>query len=64
MSAGPDIDILLDLNFNGRTEGFLEILREVRDLGLFWVEIDTLDPKALAYIPAPTARIRSRPARR
>lgn len=48
--AGPDIDILLDLNFNGKTEGFLSLLREIEDLDLFWVEIDTLDPKALAYI--------------
>lgn len=50
--AGPDVDILLDLNFNARTEGYLQILRETRDLDLFWVEIDTLDPKALAFIRA------------
>ncbi|MDO9526310.1 MAG: mandelate racemase/muconate lactonizing enzyme family protein [Gemmobacter sp.] len=50
--AGPDVDILLDLNFNARTEGFVKILRETRDLDLFWVELDTLDPKALAYIRA------------
>jgi galactonate dehydratase len=49
-STGPDVDILLDLNFNARTEGFLKILRETADLDLFWVEIDTLDPQALAYI--------------
>lgn len=54
-SAGPDIDILLDLNFNARTEGYVELLREIRDLDLFWVEIDTLDPKALAYIRANSA---------
>ncbi|GHF59066.1 mandelate racemase/muconate lactonizing enzyme family protein [Seohaeicola zhoushanensis] len=48
--AGPDIDILLDLNFNGKTEGYLSFLREIEDLDLFWVEIDTLDPRALAYI--------------
>jgi len=50
--AGPDIDILLDLNFNARTDGYLEILRETRDLDLFWIELDTLDPKALAHIRA------------
>lgn len=50
--AGADMDILLDLNFNARTEGYLKILRETRDLDLFWVELDTLDPKALAYIRA------------
>lgn len=53
-SAGPDIDILLDLNFNGKTEGYLKLLREIDDLDLFWVEIDTLDPKALAYIRSQT----------
>jgi L-alanine-DL-glutamate epimerase-like enolase superfamily enzyme len=51
-AAGPDIDILLDLNFNGRTEGYLKLLRETSDLDLLWVELDTLDPKALAYIRA------------
>lgn len=51
-AAGPDIDILLDLNFNGRTEGFVKILRETSDLDLFWVEIDTLDPQALALMRA------------
>jgi galactonate dehydratase len=48
--AGPGIDILLDLNFNGKTDGYVKMLREIADLDLFWVEIDTLDPKALAYI--------------
>jgi galactonate dehydratase len=48
--AGPEIDILLDLNFNAKTEGFLRILREIADLGLFWVEIDSYSPEALGYI--------------
>lgn len=50
--AGPGVDVLLDLNFNARTEGFLQVLREVEDLGLFWVEIDTRSPKALAWLRA------------
>ncbi len=48
--AGPDIDILLDLNFNCSTEGYLKIIREIRDLDIFWVEIDTRNPKAMAHI--------------
>jgi L-alanine-DL-glutamate epimerase-like enolase superfamily enzyme len=48
--AGPDIDILLDLNFNAKTEGFLKILRAIAHLDLFWVEIDSFVPEALAYI--------------
>ncbi|HEV2358996.1 MAG TPA: mandelate racemase/muconate lactonizing enzyme family protein [bacterium] len=53
--AGPDIEILLDLNFNAKTAGYLEILSDVADLDLSWVEIDTYSPKALAYIRARSA---------
>ena len=48
--AGPEIDILLDLNFNCATEGYLKILRELRDFDLFWVEIDSRNPRALSLI--------------
>jgi len=48
--AGPDVDILLDLNFNCATEGYVKILRAIADLDLFWVEIDSYNPEALAYI--------------
>jgi L-alanine-DL-glutamate epimerase-like enolase superfamily enzyme len=48
--AGPDMDILIDLNFNAKTEGYLKILREIEDLDLFWVEIDCPSAQALAYV--------------
>lgn len=48
--AGPDVDILLDLNFNAKTEGLLQIVRELEDLDLFWIEIDTPSPEALATV--------------
>ena len=48
--AGPDVDILLDLNFNAKTEGYLRILREIADLDMFWIEIDSYSPEALGYI--------------
>lgn len=48
--AGPGVDILLDLNFNAATEGYLKILRALADFELFWVEIDSRSPEALAYI--------------
>ena len=48
--AGPDIDLLLDLNFHAKTEGFLKILREIADLDMFWVEIDSFSAEALAYV--------------
>jgi L-alanine-DL-glutamate epimerase-like enolase superfamily enzyme len=53
--AGPDIDILLDLNFNAKTEGYLKILRAIAEHDMFWIEIDTLAPKALAYLRSQSA---------
>ena len=67
--AGPDVDILLDLNFNAKTEGYLKILRAIADLDMFWVEIDSYSPEALGYIrrqsPHPDLIVRdaARPAR-
>ncbi|MDQ3810515.1 MAG: mandelate racemase/muconate lactonizing enzyme family protein [Chloroflexota bacterium] len=48
--AGVDMDILVDLNFNFRTEGFLNVARAMEPFDLFWVEIDTRTPAALRYI--------------
>lgn len=48
--AGPDVGILLDANFNTRTEGYLRLVRELADLDLFWFELDILDARALAHI--------------
>ncbi len=48
--TGPNVDILLDLNFNAKTEGYLKILRAIAHLDLFWVEIDTFNPQALGHI--------------
>ena len=47
---GPDLGLLLDLNFNAKTEGYLKILREIADIDMFWVEIDSYSPEALGYI--------------
>lgn len=48
--AGQDMDILVDLNFNYKTEGFLKMARAMQPFDLFWVEIDTRDPRALRYV--------------
>jgi galactonate dehydratase len=48
--TGPDVDLLLDLNFNAKTEGYLKILKAIADFDMFWVEIDTYSPEALGYI--------------
>jgi L-alanine-DL-glutamate epimerase-like enolase superfamily enzyme len=52
--AGPDVDILVDLNFNFKTDGFLKVARALEPFDIFWVEIDTRDPKALHYIRSRT----------
>jgi galactonate dehydratase len=48
--AGTEMDLLLDLNFNAKTEGYLKILREIADFDMFWVEIDSYSAAALAHI--------------
>ena len=48
--AGADMDILVDLNFNYKTEGFLKVARAMEPFDLFWVEMDTRNPDALRYI--------------
>jgi len=48
--AGDDMDILIDFNFNAKPEGLLKFLRATQDLDLFWVEMDTHNPKAQAYV--------------
>ena len=48
--AGEDMDILLDLNFNFRTAGVLEVLRALADFDLFWLEYDNDAADALRYI--------------
>ncbi len=48
--AGPEMDILVDLNFNFKTEGFLKVARALEPFDIFWVEIDTREPRALRYI--------------
>jgi galactonate dehydratase len=48
--AGPDMDLLLDLNFNAKSEGYLRILRSLSDFDMFWIEIDSYSPQALGHI--------------
>ena len=48
--AGPGMDLLLDLNFNAKTEGYVKILRAIADFDMFWVEIDSYSAPALAHI--------------
>lgn len=49
-AVGPEVELMLDLNFNFRTEGFVRLGRALDGLDLAWLELDTLEPGALAYV--------------
>ncbi|MFN8633405.1 MAG: mandelate racemase/muconate lactonizing enzyme family protein [Chloroflexota bacterium] len=48
--TGPDIDILVDLNYNYKTEGYLKMARAMEEFDLFWVELDMRNARAMRYI--------------
>jgi L-alanine-DL-glutamate epimerase-like enolase superfamily enzyme len=48
--TGKDVEFLLDLNFNFKTEGYIRLVRALERHRLMWVEIDSFDPRALALI--------------
>ncbi len=49
-ALGNDVDLILDLNFNFKTEGFIKIGRMLEKYNLLWLEMDTYDPRALRHI--------------
>ena len=53
--TGPDFDILVDLNFNFKTEGFLKMAHAMEEFKLYWVELDTRSPQALSHIRRQTS---------
>jgi L-alanine-DL-glutamate epimerase-like enolase superfamily enzyme len=59
--AGPEMGIMLDLNFHFKTEGFCRMAEAVADADLAWLEIDTNVPEALTLIrgraPCPLASL-------
>lgn len=48
--AGDEVGILLDLNYNVRTEGMRRILDLAREHDLFWIEYDNDSPDALRHL--------------
>lgn len=49
-AVGNKIGIILDLNFNFKTEGYIKIGKMLEKFGLLWLEIDSYDPEALLQI--------------
>ncbi|MDP3795156.1 MAG: mandelate racemase/muconate lactonizing enzyme family protein [bacterium] len=48
--AGDAVEIMLDLNFNFKTEGYIRLARHLEPFDLAWLEIDSYDPRALRDI--------------
>ena len=45
---GPETGLMLDLNFNQRTDGFIKVARAVEPYALTWLEIHGQAPEAVA----------------
>lgn len=57
--TGPDVGIMLDLNFHFRAEGFRRVGEALADAALTWLELDIHDPLSLKLLrrdfPCPLA---------
>ena len=49
-AVGPKVGVAIDLNYNFRTEGAIQIARLLQPFRLQWIEYDTWDPRALLQI--------------
>jgi galactonate dehydratase len=52
--AGPQVRLIVDLNFNYKPEGFRRLARKLEPFELMWLEMDLYEPKALGLIRAST----------
>jgi L-alanine-DL-glutamate epimerase-like enolase superfamily enzyme len=46
----PETGLILDLNFNFKPEGIVQVAQALSHLNLLWLELDCYDPQALRYI--------------
>jgi len=53
--GGPSLGIMMDLNFNYKTEGYLRIAKAVEPVNMNWLEMDTHDAPSLALIRRSTS---------
>ena len=49
-TLGEEFDIILDLNFNFKPEGYIKIGRLLDKFDLLWIELDCYDPDAVLQI--------------
>ena len=48
--AGQGVELIADLNFNYRIDGYRRLAHAVEDFDLMWLEMDILDAEALASV--------------
>jgi L-alanine-DL-glutamate epimerase-like enolase superfamily enzyme len=48
--AGPQVRLIVDLNFNYKPEGLRRLARKLEPFELMWLEMDLYEPKALSLI--------------
>jgi L-alanine-DL-glutamate epimerase-like enolase superfamily enzyme len=48
--AGPQVRLIVDLNFNYKPEGFRRLAKKLEPFELMWLEMDLYEPKALSLI--------------
>lgn len=53
--GGPDIGLMLDVNFAYKPESLRRLAKALERLGLFWLEIDLYDPAALGRLRSGTS---------
>ena len=52
--AGPQVRLIVDLNFNYKPEGFRRLAKKLEPFELMWLEMDLYEPTALSLIRAST----------
>lgn len=53
--GGDDLEVMIDLNFNFKLDGYLQVCRVLEPYGLCWAELDLYDAGALAYLRQQTS---------
>jgi galactonate dehydratase len=52
---GPHTGLAIDIHFSQRTEGYRRVAKAVEPFNLMWLEVDILDPQALALVRRSTS---------
>jgi L-alanine-DL-glutamate epimerase-like enolase superfamily enzyme len=53
--AGDDVDLMIDANFNFRSDGFVRLARALEPFGMRWLECDLPDAPSLAALRRATS---------